>query len=324
MQKKIFFVLLSFFSMYIIFFLFVGSSKVSENKGVNKDEIANDNSVKNYAVEIPEKFDFSGESVPLERLDVRESFDRELLVNTYWHSQTFLFLKKASRYFPVIEPILKKNNIPDDFKYLSLIESGFSNVVSPSGATGFWQMLKASGEKWGLIINDEVDERYHIEKSTEAACKYLKNSYGVFNSWTLAAAAYNMGDSGLSNQIKTQMVSNYYDLFLNTETARYIYRILAVKAIFQNPQKYGFYFNKTDLYPPVKTKPFVVDSTITNLAQFALDLGINYKILKDYNPWLRKPSLVNKAKNTFYIQIPNTDELLYKNHFSTNGVDSVR
>jgi len=322
MQKKIFFVLLLLFTIYIIFFLFAGSTKVAENLTVSKDEVAQDYAVKNYAVEIPEKLDFAGESVPLERLDVREGLDRELLVNTYWHSQTFLFFKRANRYFPIIEPVLKRNNVPDDFKYLSLIESGFTNVISPSGAIGFWQMLKASGEKWGLVINDEIDERYHVEKSTEAACRYLKNSFSFFNNWTLAAAAYNMGDSGLSNQIKAQKTSNYYDLYLNSETARYIYRILAVKIIFQNPHKYGFYFNENDLYPFVKTEAVAVDSSINDLPQFALDKGINYKILKEYNPWLRKPSLTNKTKKTYIIQIPRVEELNYKYHFPKN--DSLR
>lgn len=315
MQKKIFYIFIFSISLCAIIYFFKGATHISADSLIIKEYKETRNSNVNFALEIPETLYFAGESVPIERLDVRESLDRELLVNTYWHSQTFLFFKRANRYFPVIEPILKKNNIPDDFKYLSLIESGFSNVVSPSGAVGFWQLLKVTGEKWGLIINDEVDERYNFEKSTEAACKYLNNSYNIFKNWTLAAAAYNMGDAGLGNQMKNQKVYNFYDIYLNSETARYIYRILAVKTIFENPGKYGFYFKKSDLYPPVKTQSLVVDTSITDLAQFALDNGINYKILKEYNPWLRKISLINKTKNSFFIQIPYKDELLYNKHF---------
>ena len=313
MLKKIASVSITILSVYALFSFFGASTLHNDNKS---KEPVNINKYENQALEIPDNLKFAGESVPLERLDVRESLDRELLVNTFWHSQTFLFFKRANRFFPLIEPILKKNNVPDDFKYLALIESGFSNVVSPSGASGFWQFLEATGVKYGLIVNEEVDERYHIEKATEAACKYLKNSYSIFKSWTLAGAAYNMGDAGLGTQLKNQKVLNYYDLFLNTETARYVFRILAVKTIFEAPRKYGFYFEDYDLYPPVRSETIVVDSTVTDLAQFAIDKGINYKILKEYNPWLRKPSLINKGKNSFFIKIPVNDELLYKNHFS--------
>jgi len=311
MIKKSLTLFILLLTVYIVIGLFGSSTNTYEKDNFNQDEDV----YKNFALKLPYKLDFCNEPVPLERLDVRESLDRELLVNTYWHSQTFLLFKRANRFFPLIEPILKNNNIPDDFKYLALIESGFTNVVSAAGATGFWQFLKTTGEKYGLIINDEVDERYNLEKSTQAACKYINNSYSFFKNWTLAAAAYNMGDVGLSNQIKNQKVFNYYDLFLNSETARYIYRILAIKIIFENPQKYGFYFEKEDLYPLVNTQKISIDSAITDLAQFALDLGINYKILKEYNPWLRKPSLQNKTKNTYQISIPEQEELLFKTHF---------
>jgi len=318
MQKKIILTLVSFIIFFIVF-LFLGASS-SVVKSTSKDNPEINNTRENHAIEIPQKLDLAGESVPLERLDVRESLDRELLVNTYWHSQTFLFFKRAYRYFPVIEPILKKNGIPDDFKYLALIESGLVNVISPSGATGYWQFIEATGNKYGLIINDEVDERYHLEKSTEAFCKYIKSSYNLFKSWTLSAAAYNMGDAGLENHIKNQKVYNYYDLYLNNETARYVFRILAVKIIFEAPRKYGFYFEDYNLYPPVKTESVEVDTTIKDLPQFALDKGINYKILKEYNPWLKKTSLINKGKNTYFIKIPLADELLFRKHFPLNGI----
>ncbi len=276
---------------------------------------AQENGNKTVLPKIPQKLFFCNEAVPLERLDVRESLDRELLVNTFWHSQTYLLIKRANRYFPVIEPILKEQGIPDDFKYLALIESGFTNVVSPAGAAGFWQFIKATGEKYGLIIDDEVDERYNLEKATTAACNYFKNSYALYKNWTLTAAAFNMGDNGMLNQIKNQKVSNYYDLYLNTETARYVYRILAIKIICENPAASGFTIEKEDLYPKVRTTHIAIDSAISDLAQFALDKGITYKMLKDFNPWLRKPSLTNKLKNKYLISIPDTNDLLYKTHF---------
>ncbi|OQA01179.1 MAG: Membrane-bound lytic murein transglycosylase D precursor [Bacteroidetes bacterium ADurb.Bin408] len=276
---------------------------------------AQENVNKTVLPKIPQQLFFCNEAVPLERLDVRESLDRELLVNTFWHSQTYLLIKRANRYFPVIEPILKEQGVPDDFKYLALIESGFTNIVSPAGAAGFWQFLKTTGEKYGLIVDDEVDERYNLEKATIAACNYLKNSYSLYKNWTLAAAAFNMGDNGMLNQIKTQKVSNYYDLYLNTETARYVYRILAIKIIYENPAASGFTIEKEDLYPRVRTSTITVDSAISDLAQFALDKGITYKMLKEYNPWLRKNSLTNKSKNKFIISIPDTNDLYYKAHF---------
>jgi len=294
------------------FYFFVCSDEKTDLEKAYKTEI--NKYYRNYPPQLPEKIEFAGEPVPLNRNDVREGLDRELLVNMYWHSQTFLFFKRANRYFPLIEEILKKNNISDDFKYLALIESGFANVVSPAGASGFWQFMKATGQKHKLIINDEVDERYNLEKATHAACEYLQNSYNIFKSWTLAAAAYNMGDGGVRSQLNSQKVGSYYDLFLNQETARYVYRILAIKAIFENPKDYGFYFREADLYPPVRTHVLDVDTAIASLADFALNQGITYKILKEYNPWLRKTNLVNKEKNTYQIHIPYKEDLLYSNY----------
>jgi len=292
---------------------FIASSPKVDNDAHYEREIKMN--YRNYALPIPKYIDFCGDVVPVDRLDVRESLDRELLVNTYWHSQTFLFFKRANRYFPVIEPILSAHKVPDDFKYLALIESGFANVVSPAGASGFWQFMKATAQRYDLVINDEVDERYNLEKATKAACQYLLNSYRLFNSWTLAAAAYNMGDNGLRNQLNRQNVTDYYDLHLNQETARYVFRILAIKAIFENPKLYGFYFRESDLYPPVKTEILYVDTSIENLSMFALEQGINFKILREYNPWLRKQTLTNKEKRTYEIHIPKAEEMLYSFHF---------
>lgn len=257
-----------------------------------------------YSVHMPDKLDFAGEPVPLSDFDIVQRADREFLVNTYWQSSTLLLHKRAHQWFPVIEPILKANGIPDDFKYLALIESGLTQVVSPAGATGFWQLMEATAEGYGLEVNKEVDERYHIEKATEAACKYIKEAYDLYGNWTLAAASYNMGMNGLSRQLERQRVSNYYDLLLNSETERYIFRILAIKEIISNPQDYGFYIRKKDLYPALKTYTVQVDTTVSDLVTFAESYGINYKMLKIMNPWLRQTYLPNKSRKKYQIKLP--------------------
>ncbi|MGD1848596.1 MAG: transglycosylase SLT domain-containing protein [Salibacteraceae bacterium] len=257
-----------------------------------------------YSLNLPENLRFAEEKVPLEKIDLRERFDRELLVNTYWQSQTLLFIKRANKWFPVIEPILAQNGVPDDFKYLSLIESGFQNVVSPAGAVGFWQFMKAAGRENDLEINEEVDERYHLEKATLAACQYLTKAKEKFGSWTLAAASYNMGMPGLQKQLNRQQVNNYYDLLLGTETSRYLFRILAVKEILSNPNKYGFQFRSKDLYVPIATHKITVDTAISDLALFARQQGINYKVLKLLNPWLRRTYLNNRSGKTYEIHLP--------------------
>lgn len=256
-----------------------------------------------YALDIPQKATFANEELPLSILDVRERLDRELLVNTYWQSQTLFLIKRKERWFPVIEPILKAQNIPDDFKYLALAESGLTNVVSPSGAAGFWQFLETTGTQYGLEINSEVDERYHLEKATIAACAYLKEAYSIFNNWSLVAASYNMGIDGIRKQMENQGASDYYDLLLVEETSRYVFRIVALKEICSNPLNYGFHLRKRDLYPPYTYKMIAVDSSITDLADFALSQGINYKELKLLNPWLRTPTLTNKSKKKYDIKI---------------------
>ncbi len=274
-----------------------------------------------YAVPLPKKLDFAGEAVPLDNFDVREALDREFLVNIYWQSQTLLFLKKANRYFPKIEEILKKYGVPDDFKYLALIESGLTNVVSPAGATGIWQFMRASGKEFGLEINKEVDERYHFEKSTEAACKYILKAYEKFGNWTLAAASYNVGKRGVSKQIKRQKQNSFYDLLLNEETSRYIYRTLAIKCIMENPQKYGFNYRKEDLYPVIETTKIKVDSAVGHWADFAKNYDLSYKIIKYFNPWLRQVNLTNTAKKTYYITIPQ-NRAIYK-HLNQQSENST-
>ncbi len=257
-----------------------------------------------FSLNTPTQMTFGEERVPLEILDVREKLDRELLVNTYWQSQTLLFHKRANRWFPEIEKILKEEGVPEDFKYLAVIESGLTNVVSPAGATGFWQIMKRTGRDYDLEINNEVDERYHVEKSTRAACTYLKEAYEKFGSWTMAAASYNMGMNGLNRQTDRQQVYNYYDLLLNEETGRYLYRILAVKEILNKPAQYGFHFRPQDLYPPYETKVITLDESVDNFAEFALDEGVNYKILKTLNPWLRDSFLTNSRGKEYEIKLP--------------------
>ncbi len=262
-----------------------------------------------FALDIPDEVEFAGERIPLEYFDVYESFDRELMVNTYWHSQTLLFIKRANRYFPVIEPILEKHGVPDDFKYLALAESGLTNAISPARAVGYWQFLRETAREYGLTVTDEVDERYHLEKSTEAACKFLKESYEKYGSWTMAAASYNAGRRGMDNQIRIQEEENYYDLLLNEETARYIFRIAAIKTIMENPGKYGFRYRKSDLYQPVEYYEVEIGNTIDNFADFAKEHGTNYKMLKFLNPWLRKPYL-NVRNRTYVIKIPAEESRL--------------
>ncbi|WP_276977188.1 lytic transglycosylase domain-containing protein, partial [Flavobacterium filum] len=240
-------------------------STVNETKLVPKREVAS----------LPSAIDFAGEKTPLHVADVRERFDREMIINTNLHSTTTLILKRANRTFPIIEPILKKYDIPDDFKYLAVIESGLANVVSPSGARGVWQFMPETAKEKGMEVNDFVDERYHLEKSTEAACKYLIDAKNKFGSWTLAAAAYNGGMGGINKQITNQQVNDYYDLLLTEETSRYVFRILALKEIMKNPVKYGFDLPKESLYHPIEVKKITVDSTITDLASFAKTQGIN-------------------------------------------------
>lgn len=256
-------------------------------------------------VDIPASIVFAGETIPIGNFDVRESLDRELLVNSYFQSQTIMYLKKSRRYFNLIEPILKKNNIPDDFKYLSLAESGFQEkITSPAGAAGLWQLMKKAAIENGLEVSSEVDERYNMEKSTEAACKYLNNAYRQYGNWISVAASYNAGISGIKRQTELQDSKNYFDLLLNDETARYVYRILALKLILENPEKYGFKVTEEEKYPILNCKETTLTGSVTNFAVFAHSQGINYKILKYFNPWLRQSYLKNPSRKSYLIKIP--------------------
>lgn len=257
-----------------------------------------------YAIPIPQTADFAGEPVPLEIPDVRERMDRELLVNTYWQSNGLLLIKRANKYFPVIEPILEEYGIPEDFKYLAVIESALTNAVSPAGARGFWQIMESTGKEYGLEINRNVDERYNLEKSTRVAAQYFLKSKERFGSWTLAAAAYNAGNYGVHRQLERQEVGDYYDLLLGEETGRYVFRILALKEILKDPEKFGFNFKDEDLYHRIPSRKVEVDTAVSNFAQFAREFGINYKILKIHNPWLREAHLNNSSRKKYLIEIP--------------------
>ena len=250
------------------------------------------------------KMDFSGEEVPTFMADVQERLDKEMITNMNYHTNTTLVIKRANKVFPIIEPILAKYGVPDDFKYLAVIESSLVNAVSPAGARGVWQFMPATAKEKGMEVSDEVDERYHLEKSTEAACKYLLVAKEKFGSWTLAAASYNGGMNGISKKMDEQQVDNYYDLLLTEETSRYVFRILALKEIMKNSDKYGFRIPNEALYYAIPTKKIVIDTTITDLAKFAKTQGVNYKILKIHNPWLRDKKLVNSSKKKYEIEIP--------------------
>jgi hypothetical protein len=252
----------------------------------------------------PTSIDFAGEATPLQLADVRERLDRELLINANLDATTLLIIKRANRVFPIIEPILLKYEVPDDFKYLAVIESGLVNAVSPAGARGIWQFMPETAKEKGMEVNEVVDERYHLEKSTEAACKYLLEAKAKFGSWTLAAASYNGGMTGVNKQIAMQQVESYYDLLLNDETSRYVFRILALKEIMKNPVKFGFNVEINEMYINLPSKVITVDSSIPNLASFAKSQGINYKILKIHNPWLRDKKLLNQTKKKYDIVIP--------------------
>jgi len=259
--------------------------------------------VKTYPITLPSHIDFCGEAVPLADRDVQERLDRELLVNTYWQSQTLLILKEYNKLKPLLEPVLKEYKVPNDFIFLAAAESGYKNVVSPANAAGVWQLLGETARHNGLEVNDEVDERYHFVKSTEAACKYLLDAYNQFGSWTMAAASYNMGMEGLRKTKDQQLAKTYYDMMLSGETQRYVFRILALKEILTNPQRYGFMVTENDLYQPYRFDEVKVDSAVGSWARFAQQYKLTYKDLKILNPWMRSYKLTNKQAKDYVVYV---------------------
>ena len=314
-----------FFGISILFFgiarLFIFSADLKSEDELHQQHFNMKYGI--FAINQPQDLNFAGEEIPIYSSEIWERIDKELLKNTYWQSNTMLYFKKANKYFPIIEPILKKYNIPDDFKYLALIESGLDNVVSPAGASGFWQILKGTAREHGLEVNSAIDERYNLEKATVVACEYLQDAYNKFGTWTMAAASYNMGKNGVRRRIAKQESNNYYNLHLNNETSRYVFRIIAVKEILQNPRKYGFMFREKDLYSMPNYTTVEVDSTIVDLADFAKKNGINYKLLKQFNPWLRSTSLPDKSRRKYILKIPTDTDLMVFEDFAVD-TDSVK
>jgi membrane-bound lytic murein transglycosylase D len=289
-------------TLIIIFSIFPGFKGFSSSTEKNHSVLDTVYSIRSY--KLPDHVTFADEKMPLDNFDTRESLEREILISAYRHSSTILIIKRANRYLPIIEKILKKNNIPDDFKYLVAAESEYSNMVSPAGATGFWQIMPETGREQGMEINTIVDERYDVEKSTQFACDFFLKSYEKYGNWTLTAASYNGGRARIDEQIEIQHQKNYYDLLLSEETARYIFRAVAYKLIITDPESYGFNIGKDDLYPELKYYDVKVDSSITDFSGFAEKFGTNYKMIKFLNPWLRKPYLTPKPNKDYLIKIP--------------------
>ena len=262
--------------------------------------------------EFPLHTKFANEPISLDRLDLYERFDRELTTLCYMHSSTSLAIKRANRYFPIMEPILKEEGIPTDFLYLAVIESTLSpRALSPAKAAGIWQIMARTGREYGLEVNNDIDERYHIEKATRAACRYLKDAYKKYGNWATVAASYNAGMGRISTELDKQLADHTFDLWLNEETSRYVFRILAMKEIFSNPSKYGYKLKTNQLYQPIGYSLVKVDTTITDLARFALSQGISYAQLKEANPWLRTRTMPDKSRKVYYLKIPHKDDLYY-------------
>ena len=294
-------------SVIVVSLFFINSEEVASGQKSFTNTDPENNTGESYqirALKIPNNLSFAGEKVPLKNEDIKEKIDRELLVNTYWQSNALLWIKRTHKYFPIIEPILKEKGVPNDFKYLAVIESDLRNVTSPAGAKGFWQILKGAGREFGLEINDNVDERYHLEKATIAACDYLIKAKERLGSWTLAAAAYHAGNYGIEKRLREQYVDSYYDVLAGENTERYVPRIVAAKEILSHPKKYGFIFDEEDLYQLTPTYIVEVDTVITNIALFAKKFNTNYKELKLHNPWLRENKLNNKTNRLYEIKIP--------------------
>jgi hypothetical protein len=301
-MKKI---LLYFILLLVVIALIFGFDSWRERK---KRQLpgTNEQYYKIVSLKLPDTLSFAGEKVPLELFYVREALDRELSVNTYWHSSTLQLIKRSYRWFPMIDTILQKNGIPKDFRYLAVIESGLSNAISPANAVGFWQFLKGTAKEYDLEVSKDVDERYNRVKSTRAACAYFLDSYEKFGNWALVAAAYNAGKNGIARRMEKQKASSYYDMLLSEETSRYLYRILAIKLIFESPESFGFYIDEDEVYLPIPTHAVIVDGRVGSWADFAKKHGLSYKLLKYFNPWLRQTDLRNRKKKTYIIQIPDS------------------
>jgi len=289
---------------------YLRSNEPTENLSASSQEIVYTTSKGSFRdsvkiFKMPDTLSFAGESVPLAIPDVRERLERELYVNAYWESNMVLLMKRSTKFLPEIEKWLIENQIPEDFKYLAIAESGLMNVASPAGARGFWQFMESTAKEYGLEVSNEVDERYHLEKSTVAAAAYLKKAHRKFGDWTAVAASYNMGQTGFARRQEEQLNSNYYELYLNEETSRYLFRILAFKVIFENPKEFGFNLRPEDYYQNPPLKSIRVAEDIKNLAAWAKAKNSTYKALKQYNPWLRDKDLRVKRGKSYLILLPD-------------------
>lgn len=280
------------------------ADRISDEGVIEADYQDSNQRLPAISFQVPNDMTFAGEPVPLHVPDVHERLDKELQINCYLHSNTIFLMKRANRWLPQMQEIMEKYDIPEDFKYLPLIESNLMNVTSYKDAVGYWQILESSGKELGLEINKEVDERYDPLKATEAACKYLKRSYRKFGSWTIVAASYNRGMGGVERALENQSESSYYDLYLNDETSRYVFRILAIKEIAEHPLRYGFKIDPAHLYQQEALKYVEVNESIKDLVTFAKSQGTNYKLLKRHNPWLRDDRLTVKKGKKYHIAIP--------------------
>lgn len=281
------------------FLIFTASSSTESEK--KKAEFIKGYEV--HPVPVPEMMEFAGEDIPMDDQELLERIDREFLVNTYWQSNTLLWMKRSKRAFDMIEPILKEQGVPEDFKYLAVIESGLIPVISPAGAQGVWQLMPATAKQYGLEVNEYVDERYHLEKSTLAACTFLKEAKNRFGSWTMAAAAYNMGISGLEKQSQNQNTRNYFSLRLNPETSRYLPRILAAKYLLSQPEEFGYQINASDYYRQIPFSVVEIDTSISDLNAFSQQMGMTYKTMRTLNPWLHQMKLPNAGSKKYLIKI---------------------
>lgn len=289
------------------------SQAITTTNSSNQQQTTGNTALIYSSPQVPESVVFCGKKIDLTRFDRHERMDRELLAFTYMHSTSIQMIKKANRYFPIVEPILKEYGIPDDFKYLMAIESNCNPLArSHAGASGLWQFMQTTGREYGLEVNKNIDERYHVEKATVAACKYIKNAYNKYNDWIAVAASYNGGQARIANQMEKQHIDETLDLYLVEETARYVYRIIAAKIMFSNPSAFGFRLKASDLYMQVPYKEITVTTGITDLAAWAQKQGTTYALLKNLNPWLRDNFLQNVSGRTYVLKIPVQESMHYQ------------
>lgn len=297
------------------FFLMLLAVALSVQEAVPQYDIRSEVSAFSAVPEVPATCDWAGETVVLDRFDLRERFDRELTGFCFNHTNTLLVIKRANRYFPIIKPILEEMGVPGDFVYLAVIESFLNpRAVSPAKAAGLWQIVPSTGKSYGLEISDYVDERYNIIKATRAACKYLKSAYNRYGSWITAAASYNAGQGRISSELDRQIQEHALDLWLNDETSRYMFRMMAIKAVMEDPLKYGFVIRREQLYPQIRFKEVEVTEDIPDLSAFANGQGITYSQLKEFNSWLRARKLPVKEGSSYMLLIPYVEDLFYSSN----------